>query len=228
MPKHLNLHEQETRRLRNQLLGGRPRATPRFNLSEGELPTGYLNIMNAWQLGEDDLELIRAVWEECLEELPIVLSGVNTPCKVWVGPQGKGPWVRSDSRSRTLGYGLYWLGGEGNFHVRTHALAWRLAGNPSPSLDPRTKLKTRSGKYNTMDISHRCNNRRCCNPAHLHLETHAENVAYVKKSKQREAMEQAADLAAQGHQPTQVTQLPQELAIQDDTEGFLHRWAGLS
>lgn len=235
MARPRNLHEREASRLNSQRGGGegggKGGGLSKYNPEEGELPTGKLNILNAWQLGELELEMLRAIWEECLEATPFVLSGVKTPCLEWIGVRGRGPWEKREARTLTLNYGLYWFGGEDRVHIRTHALAWRLAGHPLPSLDPRTLLLTKNGKPTTMDLSHQCNNRRCCNPDHLLLETHAENMAYKAKSKKRMEMELAADLVHYSRvQPTDNLNpvLPLALAVQDDTEDFLKDWAGLS
>ena len=57
------------------------------------------------------------------------------------------------------GYGTIWLDG---IHEATHRLAWVLAnGRPIPE-----------GTY----VLHSCDNKVCCNPAHLHIGTHSDNM----------------------------------------------------
>ena len=230
--KPRNHHEKEASRLNNQRGGGKTRGKPPRDPSAGEHTAASISTLNAWQLGELDLEMIKAVWDLCLEESPHVLSGVKTPCLEWVGATGEGPWEKSESKTGTLNYGLYWFGGELNQHIRTHALTWRLAGNQNPSLDIRTKTLTKNGKPTTMDISHQCNKRRCCNPDHLRLETHSENMKYKGVSKKRAAMELAADEAHlrtlySGLEDNPEPIMPVSLTIKENTEDFLAKWAGV-
>jgi HNH endonuclease len=68
-------------------------------------------------------------------------------------PDGCWPWTRARDG---CGYGLI------KDAPRTHRHAWTLTYGPIPP---------------DMDVCHTCDNPPCCNPAHLFLGTHAENMA---------------------------------------------------
>lgn len=101
------------------------------------------------------------------------------------------PWTASVWRS---GYGQFRIqlpGGEGKQrNVGAHRAAWALSHGPIPA---------------GASVLHRCDNRTCCNPAHLFLGDHAANMrdaaakgrlSVPRPSRQRLSDEQIADVVA--------------------------------
>lgn len=71
------------------------------------------------------------------------------------------PWTRCVS---TWGYGQFSVRGR---YVTTHRFAWELTNGPIPH----------GAGYHGTVVMHSCDNRRCCNPAHLSLGTQQDNIA---------------------------------------------------
>jgi hypothetical protein len=71
----------------------------------------------------------------------------STPCWPWPG------------KRLTKGYGTVQVGGKSHF---THRLMWEALNGPIPE---------------SMCILHLCDNPPCCNPKHLRLGSHLDNVA---------------------------------------------------
>lgn len=80
------------------------------------------------------------------------------------GPDECWPWI---SQSLIRGYGYIGTGGKRGKKELAHRAAWIVTHGPIPDGD---------GYHGTV-VMHVCDNRLCCNPAHLHLGTQTDNVA---------------------------------------------------
>jgi hypothetical protein len=105
------------------------------------------------------------------------------------GPKACWPYSRLDR----LGYGRFERKGP---LVFAHRCAWIFTQGPIPT---------------GLDVLHRCDNRRCCNPAHLFLGTHQENMLDMhRKGRQPKAK----------FTPDQIREIRVELATNNTYRGF--------
>lgn len=79
------------------------------------------------------------------------------------GPDECWPWT---SKSKTRGYGVLGIGGRGSGKILAHRAAWLVTSGLIPKMVG----------YHGVVIRHTCNNRLCCNPAHLMVGTQKDNV----------------------------------------------------
>lgn len=73
------------------------------------------------------------------------------------------PWM---AKSRTSGYGVIALGGRHEKKILAHRAMWEMVNGPIPD----------GAGYHGTIVMHTCDNRLCCNPAHLRLGTQRDNV----------------------------------------------------
>ena len=97
--------------------------------------------------------------------------------RLWAKIDKRGPdecweWTAKD---RTSGYGKIGRGGRGAKQVLAHRAVWEELYGPIPQ----------DGSWHGRVILHTCDNRLCCNPAHLRIGTQAENVRDMDQKKRR-------------------------------------------
>ena len=83
-------------------------------------------------------------------------------------------WDWQGSAKANNGYGGFWFNGR-LFHA--HRVAWML---------------THNSDHKRQEVMHLCNNKRCVNPTHLRLGSHAENMKQWFDSRSQEQSRQAA------------------------------------
>lgn len=84
------------------------------------------------------------------------------------------PWTHSRQDG---GYGRISIGHSGS--ITAHRAAWILTHGPLPDF---------TGQRTGVCVLHRCDNRACCNPAHLFLGTQPENVRDMDSKMRRRAL----------------------------------------
>lgn len=110
------------------------------------------------------IEATRGRWRKYRErEFPARLEPNQSGCLEWTGPLDP-----------ANGYGQVGYDGK---TWRVHRLAYTLACGPIPA---------------GMFVLHSCDNRRCCNPAHLRLGTHAENMQDIVDRGRRKGINSGA------------------------------------
>lgn len=89
------------------------------------------------------------------------------------GPDECWPWV---GKSRLSGYGYIGRGGRGTGKLLSHRAVWEVTFGPIPEGD---------GYHGTV-VMHTCDNRLCCNPAHLRLGSQTDNIYdMIEKGRKR-------------------------------------------
>lgn len=81
------------------------------------------------------------------------------------------------------GYGAIGTGGRGSRKISAHRLAWFLHNGELPKIDD----------YHGAVVMHDCDNRKCCNPAHLRVGRQAENVADMDRKNRRQTKIRAGE-----------------------------------
>lgn len=111
-------------------------------------------------------EIILRIQERLLvSDLGFVLDGKPSPCHIWTGPDS--------GTGRGGGYGRFSLNSQ---TVATHLVVYTHYFGYIP------------GKK---QVDHKCNNRLCCNPAHLELVSHLKNQRLRAKRKKESGLSQA-------------------------------------
>jgi len=85
----------------------------------------------------------------------------NQPADMWrYVEKSEGCWLWT-SATTAAGYGVFRLGGRKGIAAYVHRLAWALTHGPIPD---------------GLEVCHHCDTPPCCNPDHLFLGTHSDNM----------------------------------------------------
>ena len=95
--------------------------------------------------------------------------------RLWskIDQRGPGECWEWTAKERVSGYGRVGVGGRGRGSVLAHRAVWEEINGPVPE----------GPGYHGMVVMHTCDNRLCCNPAHLVLGTQQENIKDMLRKK---------------------------------------------
>lgn len=83
----------------------------------------------------------------------------------YLKPSSENDCIEWQSTYLLNGYGRFKLGGHSGQSYPAHRIAYWLATKQKPPT--------------TLNVCHSCNNRKCCNPVHLYLDTQKGNIQYA-------------------------------------------------
>lgn len=89
------------------------------------------------------------------------------------GPDECWPWI---GKSVSHGYGIIGKGGRSEGKIRAHRAVWE---------EIHGQIQEGGRGYHGWVVMHTCDNRLCCNPAHLQLATQADNVRDMDEKARR-------------------------------------------
>ncbi len=135
---------------------------------------------------------------------PKARGAVETRFWKYVDVRGDNECWLWTAKSRVRGYGVISLGGARGKKMLAHRVAWTLANGPLPEID---------GHHGAV-VMHTCDNRLCCNPAHLLVGTQGDNVVDMDRKGRRIN----AQLNGERHHNAKITE-DDVRSIRADTRG---------